>query len=64
MGEVGDNLVVSYFSDTLLQAHDFFYGGLTMKFELVRYDRFVSFDDSYISCCTCTLLRRMSSTNY
>ena len=48
----------------ILQVYDFFYGRLTTNFELVRYDRFVSLGDFYIICCTCTVLRRMSSTNY
>lgn len=47
-----------------LQVYDFFYSGLTTNFELVRYERFVSLDDFYIICCTCTVLCRMSSTNY
>ena len=65
LADVGDNLVVSYFSaKLLLQVCDFFYGGQTTNFELVRYERFVSFDDFHISCCTCTVLRRMSSKNY
>lgn len=48
----------------ILQVYDFFYGGLTTKFELVRNNRFASLDDVYVICCTCTVLRRMSSTNY